>query len=1098
MLTFIVGGSEMAGRIKAYPWHKTALGPAEGWPDSLKTLVNLMLASNQAMYTVWGPSELLLYNDAYISVLQGHHPGALGQPFRQVWSEIAGELTPLVENAYAGIPTYMDDILLVLQRRGYKEETHFAYSYTPIFNTSGGVDGFFCQCIETTDQVKAARVIRENEERQTFLLKLSDALRPLTDPVEVQTLAMQMLADRLGVMRASYFELEDDGDTCHLTARFERDAIPMPERVRLSDFSPNLGDAYRSGRTLTVADTSVKGEFVEDPAPYVAIGVGAWAAVPLLRDGRLTAWIGVHSNTPRDWSGADLQILDDVAERTWGAAERARAEETRRLAEERVLAASEAARVQITATLESIGDAFYAVDADFRFTYVNARAESIWGRSRETLIGRNLWSEFPLAEGGEPHAQHLAAMRDRRPAHFEGLSPVLGRWMEASLYPDPASGGLACYFRDITERRAGEAALRESEARHRYLIGSWALAVWETDADGVVVADSPSWRRYTGQTLDEWLGYGWLDAIHPDDRAYAERRWREAVAVRGPVDAEFRLRSPDGGWRWTNVRATPLLDAGGKIEKWVGMNIDIDARKRAEEALRESEEKYRRLFETMGQGYAELEIIRGSDGSAIDIRYLELNPQYERLTGIPVVEARGRTVLEMIPDLDDWWIKEYDRIVSSGCPGQVENEVTSSGRWYEAKIYPRAGERFSVLSEEITVRKKAEAALRESEEQLRQVAADLSEAGRRKDEFLATLAHELRNPLAPLRNGLQVMKLARHDANAVEQARAMMERQLGQMVHLIDDLLDLSRISRGKVELRKERVSLMKVIQQAIENSQPLIDANCHDFILDIPSEAIYVNADAMRLAQVVTNLLNNSAKYTDQGGRITLTVAHHDGDAILSVQDTGIGIPAHMLPRVFDIFTQVDRSLDRSHSGLGIGLSLVKKLVEMHEGTVEAKSQGHGMGSEFVVRLPVVMSLAGLQRSEDADPKAVQAGRRRVLVVDDNQDAAKSLAMLLRIMGNDTQTAHSGIEALNIGAVFRPDLILLDIGMPKMDGYETARRIRQESWGRNTVLVAQTGWGQEADKHRSQEAGFDSHIVKPIEPAALEGLLASLKTATA
>ncbi|CAN7694124.1 PAS domain S-box protein [Rhizobium sp. LjRoot98] len=273
----------------------------------------------------------------------------------------------------------------------------------------------------------------------------------------------------------------------------------------------------------------------------------------------------------------------------------------------------------------------------------------------------------------------------------------------------------------LAEKSRLEAAARESDTRHRLLLGTWAQAVWETDAAGVVTADSPSWGAYTGQTEDGWLGYGWLDAIHPDDRAYAERQWREAMAARSLVNAEFRLRAPDGGWRWTNVRAAPVIDKAGGIEKWAGMNIDIDAHKRAEAELRESEAKYRSLFETMGQGYAELKIIRGPDGRPLDIRYLELNPQYERLTGISVAEARGRTLLEMIPDLDVWWIQEYDRIARSGLPGQVENEVATTGRWYEAKIYPQAGDRFSILSDEISVRKKAEKALREREADLARV-----------------------------------------------------------------------------------------------------------------------------------------------------------------------------------------------------------------------------------------------------------------------------------------------------------------------------------------------------------------------------------------
>jgi signal transduction histidine kinase/ActR/RegA family two-component response regulator len=368
----------------------------------------------------------------------------------------------------------------------------------------------------------------------------------------------------------------------------------------------------------------------------------------------------------------------------------------------------------------------------------------------------------------------------------------------------------------------------------------------------------------------------------------------------------------------------------------------------------------------------------------------------------------------------------------------------------------------------------------------------LKDADRRKDEFLATLAHELRNPLAPLRNGLQVMRLAGSNGEIADQVRTMMERQLSQMVHLIDDLLDLSRISRGKIELRKERVELAKIVQQAVETSRPAIEAAGHEFLIDMPTSPIYVDADVTRMAQVVSNLLNNAAKYTESGGRIRLSVQRQGTEAVVSVRDTGVGIPAHMLPHVWEIFTQIDRNLERSQGGLGIGLSIVKRLVEMHGGSVMAKSDGHGMGSEFDVRLPVVLSVVQPQSTEAE--LLPSSSRRRVLVVDDNKDAAVSLAMMLKLMGNEAKTAHDGLEALDVAAVYRPDLILLDIGMPKMNGYDTARQIRQHLWGKGVVLVALTGWGQDEDRRKSQDAGFDSHMTKPIEPAALEELLAGLK----
>jgi signal transduction histidine kinase/ActR/RegA family two-component response regulator len=368
----------------------------------------------------------------------------------------------------------------------------------------------------------------------------------------------------------------------------------------------------------------------------------------------------------------------------------------------------------------------------------------------------------------------------------------------------------------------------------------------------------------------------------------------------------------------------------------------------------------------------------------------------------------------------------------------------------------------------------------------------LREADRRKDEFLATLAHELRNPLAPLRNGLEVLRLAGQNEELADQARTMMERQLSQMVHLIDDLLDLSRISRGKIELRRERVELIKAVQQAVEASRPIIEQAGHELTMEGPSGLILVDADVTRLAQVFSNLLNNAAKYTPPGGRIRLTIWSEENEAVVSVRDNGIGIPADMLPKVFDIFTQVDRHLDRSQGGLGIGLSIVKRLLEMHGGSVEAKSGGHGNGSEFIIRLPLMRHVVNLQTAESE--VSTMPCPRRVLVVDDNHDAAESLAMLLMLMGSEVKTAHNGLEALKLAADYLPELILLDIGMPVMNGYETARSIRQKAWGSKVVLVALTGWGQDEDRHKSEEAGFDLHMTKPIEPSAINRILERLK----
>jgi CheY-like chemotaxis protein len=370
----------------------------------------------------------------------------------------------------------------------------------------------------------------------------------------------------------------------------------------------------------------------------------------------------------------------------------------------------------------------------------------------------------------------------------------------------------------------------------------------------------------------------------------------------------------------------------------------------------------------------------------------------------------------------------------------------------------------------------------------------LREADRRKDEFLATLAHELRNPLAPIRSSVELLRRADGNTDLIQLSCRMMERQVAQMVRLVDDLLDISRITRGRIQLRKERVELAAVVHSAVEECRPLLDAQCHELTLALPHEPVYLDADPTRLGQVFANLLNNAIKYTKTGGHIWLAAGRQGGEAVLSVRDTGIGIAAEHLPHLFEIFSQVEPALERSAGGLGIGLSLVRGLVELHGGRVEARSEGLGRGSEFVVRLPVVEVAPAQPPGESAgDSPAGSARTYRILAVDDNRDAADSLAMMLRMMGHEASTAYDGPAAVESAMTLRPDVVLLDIGLPRMNGYEVARHIRQQPWGKAMALIALTGWGQEDDKRRALDAGCDHHLTKPVEASALEKLLALL-----
>jgi PAS domain S-box-containing protein len=376
-------------------------------------------------------------------------------------------------------------------------------------------------------------------------------------------------------------------------------------------------------------------------------------------------------------------------------------------------------------------------------------------------------------------------------------------------------------------------------------------------------------------------------------------------------------------------------------------------------------------------------------------------------------------------------------------------------------------------------------------ERVRSVEA-LKDADRRKDEFLATLAHELRNPLAPISSGLHILKTAAGNPHVANTALEIMERQVQQMVRLVDDLLDVARISTGKVELRCEIIDIAGAIRDAIETSRPLIESSGQSLSVALPGTPLYVNADRTRLAQVFANLLNNSAKFSEHGQPVSISAQAENGEAVVRVRDAGAGIDRDALPRIFDMFGQADVPAARSKGGLGIGLSLVKRIAEMHGGSVQAFSEGIGRGSEFVVKLPA----AAMPRSIGAPPStsvATHSSKRRILVVDDNTDAAESLAALLAIGGHETRLAHDGRQAVEEAAAFKPDVVFLDIGMPEIDGHETARRIREQPWGKDIVLVALTGWGQTEDRRRSKEAGFDHHLVKPADPGVVAKLISSL-----
>lgn len=544
------------------------------------------------------------------------------------------------------------------------------------------------------------------------------------------------------------------------------------------------------------------------------------------------------------------------------------------------------------------------------------------------------------------------------PLSYQGK--VIGKFM--TYYDQPHSFttqelelalAISRQLASAVQRKRAENSLRESETLFRTLAESAPVMIWISGADKWCTFFNTSWLQFTGRTLEQEIGKGWSDGVHPQDFERCLDIYNTSFDARHPFQIEYRRRRHDGEYRWVLDHGIPRVTDSSIFIGFIGSCLDITDRKRAEEALRD--------------------------------------------------------------------------------------------------------------------------------------------ADRRKDEFLATLAHELRNPLAPLRNGLEVLKLTQGDQARMEQARSMMVRQLGQLVRLVDDLMDVSRIRQGKIVLQRELLDVSEIVDNALETCKDLIRQGGHEVVVTLPEQPVYLSGDRLRLVQVFSNLLGNAAKYTKNGGRLWLRVENQQEQVLISVKDSGIGIPEHMLSRIFEMFTQVDHSLEKAQGGVGIGLTIAKQLVEVHGGTLKAHSEGPGKGSEFVVLLPASASTTTEPRPEQtSESEKGMSIRKRILIADDNEDSLTSLELMLTMMGHEVRTAGDGNEAVELANELHPELVLLDIGMPILNGYEACLQIRGQLWSRKIkpVIVALTGWSHQEAKDKSQSSGFDHHLVKPIDPTELFGLL--------
>ena len=639
----------------------------------------------------------------------------------------------------------------------------------------------------------------------------------------------------------------------------------------------------------------------------------------------------------------------------------------------------------------------------------------------------------------------------------------------------------------------GDAARRVQADHTSQLMAARLLAAIVESSDDAIVSKSldgiiQSWNagaeRLFGYTAEQAIGRH-ISLVIPPERIAEEDDIVASLKAGRRIDhfETERVRS-DGRRVQVSLTISPIRDASGTVVGASKIARDVTERQRIEA----EREKFVTLIENSTDFIGMCDL----DGVPFFVNRAGL-----KMIGLDDIEQARRMPVAsfFFPEDQDHMMHEFFPSVLQTGHGEIEVRFrhfkTGAARWmaYKVLTLPGADGRptaFATVSQDVTERRRLE-------DDLRRVAAELSDADRRKNEFLAMLAHELRNPLAPISNAVRALSLGRRDETAVDSASEMLERQVGQIIRLVDDLLDVGRISRGKIALRPERIELTRIIDQAVEASRAQYRSMDQELTVHLPSEPVYLHADPTRLAQIVGNLLNNAHKFTDVGGRISVAVERQGAEVVIRVTDTGVGIAAEHLAGIFDMFTQVESSLDRSRTGLGIGLTLVKTLVEMHGGTVKAHSEGPGRGSEFVVRLPVLLGAPESPPVAAPHLEAASLIRRRVLIVDDNRDAAEWLATLLSLSGHETHVALDGEQAVKAAERLLPDAILLDIGLPRVDGYEVCRRIRQQPWGRDLMIVALTGWGQEEDRQKSREAGFNTHLVKPVHDDVILSLLASL-----
>ncbi len=748
---------------------------------------------------------------------------------------------------------------------------------------------------------------------------------------------------------------------------------------------------------------------------------------------------------------------------------------------------------QFRMMVEGASEAIVILDQHGNIVLANAQTRKIFGYPDGELPGRHVETLMPVALR-DPEDENVQRL------FIEPVLPEAGSGLELTgvrkdgtefpievcLGPLETSEGVlvSCVLRDITVRRRVEDELRKSDQQLRFIMDSMPPKIFTASPSGDVDYYNSQCTSFTGLSFEQLRGWGWVQFLHPDDANQHERAWRQALRAQVPFEIESRFRDQHGQYRWHFSRAVPMRGPLGQILMWIGSHTDIHDIKEAEEAMLVSEIRYRRLFEAAKDGILILDFTTGKIVDANPFMTTLLGYSHDAFVGCELWEIGlfgDRAASEAaVKTLQEKGYLRYEHLPLE----------TSDGLRVEVEIVANAYSESDHQVIQCNVRDITERSL--MERRLQDQAAELQDQHRRKDEFLAMLSHELRSPLAPIAHAVQLLSLQEGSESRVQQqARNIIERQLGKLQHLVDDLLEVSRITSGRVQLRQDWATAKSIVDGAVETVRSLIEQRRHQLTVVVPDQPLWLHGDSARLEQILVNLLVNAAKYTEEGGHIDLIVSRQANQCQFKVRDNGVGIADTLLPHVFDLFTQAERSLDRSQGGLGIGLALARRLTELHKGTIDVTSEP-GKGSEFVVCLP----LPHTETEDGPSPARKRTAANaplKILVVDDTVDTAAAFSMLLRAYGHEVRTAHDGVAAIEANADFTPDVVILDIGLPGLDGYEVAKRIRQQPEGDKVTLIALTGYGQDSDREKSNKAGFNHHMVKPADCNQLLNILATV-----